>query len=109
MPAEYRKSARRFIQQGARIALTGGSILGKCEVSDVSVTGARLTLGMPAAGVPDNFVLLLSYDGRLRRQCSVVWRSKNSVGVEFVADCPVATNAATGQSGSRSGMGNGSN
>jgi hypothetical protein len=109
MAAEHRKSTRRFIRQGGRVALTDGSILATCQVSDVSVTGARLTLRAPIARVPDNFILLLSYDGHLRRHCSVVWRSRNSVGVEFVADCPIANNATMSPVGSRSGLGNGRN
>jgi PilZ domain len=86
MAAEHRKSTRRAVSQGARIALVDGSILGTCLVCDLSVTGARLELEPPVFPVPDHFLLLLSYDGRLRRQCSVVWRKGDSVGVEFIAD-----------------------
>lgn len=88
MAAEHRKNMRRAVSQGARIARVDGSILGTCQLRDVSVSGARLEIETPVSHVPDNFFLLLSYDGRLRRQCSVVWRAKDSVGVEFVANCP---------------------
>jgi hypothetical protein len=86
MAAEHRKSVRRAVSQGARIALVDGSILGTCQVCDVSVTGARLEFQPPLFRVPDHFLLLLSYDGRLRRQCAVVWRKRDSVGVEFIAN-----------------------
>jgi hypothetical protein len=49
---------------------------------DLSAFGARLELAT-AATLPDKFTLLLSNDGRLRRQCSVIWRLENAVGIEF--------------------------
>jgi hypothetical protein len=49
---------------------------------DVSAHGARLELEA-ASTLPDKFVLLLSHDGDLRRECSVIWRSENAVGIEF--------------------------
>ena len=52
-------------------------------------TGARLEIKNLEA-VPDQFMLLLSYDGRLRRQCSVVWRSETAIGIEFAPDCPTS-------------------
>jgi hypothetical protein len=50
---------------------------------DLSGTGARLETKAPEA-LPDEFILLLSHDGRLHRQCSVAWRSANSIGVRFL-------------------------
>jgi PilZ domain len=84
---ETRKSARHNVRQGARLISADGAMLGVCVMHDVSATGARLGSKTPD-GLPDNFILLLSHDGRLRRQCSVVWRSKDSLGVEFVPECP---------------------
>jgi len=89
MSTEFRKKKRRFISHGARIVLADGSILEDCRIMDISATGARLeTKALDA--VPDQFILLLSYDGRLRRQCSVVWRSETAIGAEFIPDCPAA-------------------
>jgi len=96
MTADNRNSKRRAIQQRARIVLTDGSLQGLCRICDVSASGARLEFARMDA-VPDNFVLLLSYDGRLRRHCSVVWRSGNSIGVEFVPDFPVTIGSKTQQ------------
>jgi len=95
--ANQRKSKRRVIQQGARIVLTDGSFLGRCRICDVSASGACLEF-TGADTVPDSFIVLLSYDGRLRRNCSVVWRSGNSIGVEFVSDFPLTTSSNTQQS-----------
>ncbi len=52
-----------------------------CSLSDVSNTGARLSLPDPAA-LPEEFLLLLRDD--LRRWCRVKWRSDTQIGVEFV-------------------------
>jgi hypothetical protein len=83
MQPEFRNNKRRFILRGARIVLADGSMLEDCRIVDISGTGARLEVNDLDA-VPDQFVLLLSYDGNLRRRCSVVWRSETTIGVEFV-------------------------
>jgi hypothetical protein len=60
-----------------------GSIVNRCMMVNVSASGARLIL--PAATeVPDCFVLVLSKNGEVRRQCEVTWRREKSVGVRFV-------------------------
>lgn len=33
--------------------------------------------------VPEKFTLLLSACGRVRRNCKVIWRSANELGVQF--------------------------
>lgn len=87
MRPEHRGSRRCHVLHGARIALADGSAVQSCRMLDISGTGACLQV-KEADAVPDQFVLLLSRDGRLQRQCSVVWRSEKTVGVEFVPDCP---------------------
>jgi PilZ domain len=54
-------------------------------MADLSATGACLHVDEPAA-LPDEFVLLLSHTGRLRRKCAVAWRADSAVGVKFIAD-----------------------
>jgi hypothetical protein len=84
MRPEYRKSTRRSVRNGARMAGSDGSTLGKCVILDLSGTGARLETNASKA-LPDEFILLLSHDGRLHRQCSVAWRSETAIGVRFLA------------------------
>jgi len=79
---DRRKGKRRYVVHGARIVCDGGSGLQNCRMLDVSAFGAQLELEN-ALTLPDKFVLLLSHDGRLRRQCLVVWRTQNTVGIEF--------------------------
>jgi PilZ domain-containing protein len=83
MSTENRKTARRFVQHGAKIARADGVALGSCQMLDMSASGARLKVD-EAQLIPDNFLLVLSHTGNLYRQCSVVWREGRTIGVEFV-------------------------
>jgi hypothetical protein len=83
MSPEHRKSTRRFVRNGARIVGTDGSALGSCVMIDISGTGARLKTDTSKA-LPNEFILLLSHDGRLHRRCTVAWRSATDVGVRFL-------------------------
>jgi hypothetical protein len=85
---ESRKAVRHYVRHGARLISADGTALGACLMQDVSAGGACLELKTPDA-LPDNFILVLSRDGQLRRQCSVVWRAKSTIGVEFIPDCPI--------------------
>jgi hypothetical protein len=62
-----------------------GSELQSCQIIDISGTGARLKVSLPEA-LPDQFLLLLSHDGKLYRHCSVVWRRNKAIGVQFIID-----------------------
>ena len=79
---------RRFVRQGARMVSADGATLGKCLMLDVSASGARLKVETPDA-LPDEFTLLLSRGGQLRRQCGVAWRSGTAIGVYFHQDTPI--------------------
>jgi hypothetical protein len=84
MSAEPRESTRRYVRNGARIVGTDGSALGLCVMADLSATGACLQVDAPDT-LPDEFILLLSHSGQLRRKCAVAWRTETSIGVKFVA------------------------
>ena len=87
MPIDQRKSRRHFVANGARIVWDGSASPQDCRMLDVSAHGARLELEA-AAKLPDKFMLLLSHDGGFRRQCSVIWRSENAVGIELSSPFP---------------------
>jgi hypothetical protein len=82
-PAEKRRSLRRAISYPAYLDLGDGSPPRECTLCDASQEGAQLVVANPD-GLPDLFVLALSADGAARRQCRVVWRTKNQIGVEFL-------------------------
>ena len=94
MPADNRKGSRRYVAHGARITWEGSADLTDCRMADVSAFGARLEL-KDVEAIPEQFILLLSHDGRLRRQCKVVWRSKDAIGVEFKPPFPVKVKKAS--------------
>jgi PilZ domain len=80
--AELRKKPRRQFHYNARI-LTGEKTSPiACSISDISESGARLTLEHDAE-VPETFMLLLTANGGARRHCRVVWRTDLTIGVEF--------------------------
>ena len=88
MGPEQRKSIRRIVRQGARMVRVDGTALGACMMIDVSATGARLTLETTDA-VPNHFILLLSRDGQVHRECAVAWQSGSTVGVRFIPGCSI--------------------
>jgi hypothetical protein len=77
---ERRRHGRHSINCVAKIQ-SAGSLPRDCLVTDISDGGARLY----AEGIviPDQFVLLLTGSRTVRRECRVVWRLGNEIGVEF--------------------------
>jgi hypothetical protein len=84
MRAEKRKSPRKFVKYPAWVE-EGEDLLQPCLLSDVSQSGARLTVA-DSDKLSDEFVLRLSRDGSSRRKCRVVWREGRQVGVSFLKD-----------------------
>ena len=76
-----RKSRRRHVRYTAWLALEGNKLHG-CLLSDASDGGARLEIE-DSKIVPDSFTLLLAGNGSARRNCRVVWRKPQQVGVTF--------------------------
>jgi hypothetical protein len=56
-----------------------------CIVSDLSETGARMTLAKDSR-LPEEFVLVLTADGRSRRRCRILRRDRLEVSVRFLPD-----------------------
>ena len=69
----------------ARIDCGRGTRPLHCIVSDMSETEARMTLAKDTR-LPDEFVLVLTADGRRRRRCRVVRRDNLEVSVRFLPD-----------------------
>lgn len=81
---EKRRFRRRDIRLLCRIVRSDGEMSGLCELLDVSQGGARIRIS-PDFTVSEQFILILSRDGRIRRSCRLVWRRDNFVGAEFIA------------------------
>jgi Mg2+/Co2+ transporter CorC len=83
MSIENRKTRRRTVQHPAIVLDSNGSLSCLCTVKDVSATGAKLVL-LEQNEIPDEFTLLLSKYGNVRRRCKISWRSATEIGVRFV-------------------------
>lgn len=83
--AEKRKNPRRLISYPALIDIGDGFPPRECSLCDVSQEGAQLTVA-DTAGLPDQFMLVLSFDGAARRRCRIVWKNSRQVGVEFLKE-----------------------
>ena len=73
---EKRHATRRDIALDVHVEIQAA-----CSLTDVSETGARLTVRHPNH-LPDEFQIV--FNKELRRWCQVKWRSDTQVGVEFI-------------------------
>lgn len=77
-----KRAARHKLHREAWLTL-GGFARRRCEVLDLSTTGARLRV--EGADIPgDNLGLSMTFDVHKSARCRLVWRDKNIIGVEFV-------------------------
>jgi hypothetical protein len=77
---ERRAYARQATSVPALIRYGAKQIM-PCRVLDVSGSGARLLT--PLTSLPASFKLFLSGNGRVARNCEVVWRRGLNFGVKF--------------------------
>ncbi len=90
-----RKSLRRQFGYPGLMQFGDGGLSNACVIVDMSETGAQLEV--PAgAEVPTEFSLLIGGNANVRRQCRVVWRSGNKLGVRFGASGGKPTAATAG-------------
>ena len=76
MRSEKRKSPRQRLRREIFVHAPV-----KCTLSDISVTGARLSLDKPS-DVPATFIIEIKPG--LYRWCREIWRTENEIGVEFI-------------------------
>lgn len=82
--ADQRKSRRRPLRRTAEVWLGGNELPILCVIWDMSETGARLAVARPLLNLPPRFTLALDGEGKVQRQCEVVWTDTRHVGVKFV-------------------------
>jgi hypothetical protein len=77
-----RQQVRRRRHQSAWITLDDGTINYKCEVEDVSQSGAKITVD---AAVQVGTLLGIALVPRAAaRRCEVIWRRGNTLGIRFM-------------------------
>ena len=79
---EHREYRRRRWDVVAQVRPHTGGDATPCKVLDISETGANLSVLY--TDLPSRLLLLLSENGKIRRNCEVVWRKGLSLGVKFV-------------------------
>jgi PilZ domain len=80
--AEVRKNPRQNFHYNTRIFIDKDQPPIACSISDISHSGARLTL-KEEQELPEAFTLLLTPNGGARRHCRVVRCDGLIVGVQF--------------------------
>jgi len=84
MDAELKpRYPRKSLRQPGWITFEGGFATRQCIVEDLSKTGAKITTDEPIA-LPASFRVAFARDARTGRNCYVVWRRGQTVGVKFV-------------------------
>ncbi|MDQ8731650.1 PilZ domain-containing protein [Bradyrhizobium sp. LHD-71] len=82
-----RKSQRIAFQRGieARMVAIDGTWSRRCQVADISTTGARLIVEEAVGGLRiKEFFLALSTMGRVWRRCELVRVNGDELGVKFL-------------------------
>ncbi len=92
MLIDKRKSSRRPLSMEVAILEPDGKLVCECALADVSHDGARLRLtpkpGDPSPQISPKFVLSLSRRGNIFRNCELVWRNGDELGLRFVRPRP---------------------
>jgi len=82
MSKNMRKRPRKPFARVAYIYTIDGWPMGECKTLDISETGAKLVWSSPEE-VPQEFLLSLSKDGKVRRRCQLKWRNADQIGARF--------------------------
>jgi hypothetical protein len=77
-----RKEQRKKLAVVSYLYTQDGWPIGECRVLDVSDTGAKLVSTVEDP-IPPVFLLSFSKNGKVRRQCHLVWTNGDQLGVRF--------------------------
>lgn len=81
MGRERRKTFR--VEWNSPATILDGTLTRRCILVNFSNGGARIT-GLRGDTVPDEFTLRITRGRGRTRKCRVLWRTEDTVGVEFV-------------------------
>jgi hypothetical protein len=83
MAATRKREPRKSVSQPGWITLDGGFAARPCVVQNISSAGAKI-MADDAAALPGTLRLAFARDARTGRNCQVIWRRGNSIGVKFI-------------------------
>ena len=81
---EYRRAKRKPFEHTAVMDYGDGAFPTPCEIADISDGGACLVVFGDLDLVPERFMLWLSPNGAVKRECRTAWRRNGCVGVQFL-------------------------
>ena len=84
MTGPKRNHPRNPPERSCWIGLVAGGPLIACRTYNVTESTATLAFQAPEL-IPDSFNLYLTRDGKVGRQCRVIWRSSRELGVQFLS------------------------
>jgi PilZ domain len=84
---QMRQTSRQTANLPAWIEAHNSSLLERCKLVDISKKGARLIFA-DIDNLPKQFNLHLSRVGQPPKECIIIWRRGNEVGVEFTGLVP---------------------
>jgi hypothetical protein len=82
MGIEKRRAKRQALRCAGTIYARNGKLIARCELQDISATGAKVALSQEIE-LPREFFLSLSADGQVRRYCKLAWQYSILAGVQF--------------------------
>jgi hypothetical protein len=85
MSRDKRKHRRRALSRRATLRGWDGREIAGCTMTDISDGGAKVILDRPVH-LPETFTLWLIESGSVYRECKVVWREGDVLGVQFRID-----------------------
>lgn len=83
MPAKRRFARRTYLDRTAWVSLNRERVPVECMIADISQIGAKIVVKLNME-IPQEFDLLLTRDGVVRRRCGVVWQSSDEIGLTFI-------------------------
>jgi hypothetical protein len=83
MAVTRKREVRKSVSQPGWITLDGGFAARPCVVQNISSAGAKI-MADDAAALPGTLRLAFARDARTGRNCQVIWRRGNSIGVKFI-------------------------
>lgn len=83
MAAKRRFARRTYLDRQAWVSLNSERSPIECMVADISQIGAKIVVALKME-IPQEFDLLLTQDGAVRRRCVVVWQSSDEIGLTFI-------------------------
>ena len=82
MQGGKRTTTRWTADRTCWISVANGAPPVECHIREISELGAKLIHKSPAE-IPDDFVLNLTEDGKVRRKCKVISRAETEIDVTF--------------------------